>query len=437
MRIPANPDSPPPPPFGGGGDAPGGGCGGGGADLGSRVLNGVLATHFSLPAHVSLGQSRALGLEYLSSRAHPAPVFVNRSTVPALSVVPKKVSYTASLGALELGERVFVDTASLNEFEDELLLTPLQVDASQLPTGVYDYLFEAASHFPASFRSTPRRADVTAEPRPVMVVNGTDSPYGAGWTLRELERLYVQPDQSVLLVEGSGRALRFGNAGNTYRDLLMSDPVRRPFYYLRLGEAQAPTACEDIEGFTGSVDEVRCETVCAGDPACCAARAEPGYGATVTTYHPYASFHSTCGIPGAIAGDADTALRLTSGPILFTSTEIKNDLSFMNRNDASVEFWTRFDRYQEAVWLISNWGGQSHRTYRIATNTRGEITCRIRHGGGVAPGRRRHAAGNGGAGGGAHRPGLGPGQRNQPRAGGASRRGREHVHRRRGPALDG
>jgi hypothetical protein len=66
------------------------------------LQNGCLGVEFSLPSYRSLGIPRALKFIYKSNRANPQPLIPFNATISARAAVPPKLSYSLSVGGVEL-----------------------------------------------------------------------------------------------------------------------------------------------------------------------------------------------------------------------------------------------------------------------------------------------------------------------------------------------
>lgn len=75
----------------------------------------------------------------------------------------------------------------------------VQFDAGPFATGQYAFTHTFSCHFPISRRSSPFSDRV-------IVQNETQSPFGAGWTLAGLHKLYQNDDGSLLLTMGNHSA---------------------------------------------------------------------------------------------------------------------------------------------------------------------------------------------------------------------------------------
>jgi YD repeat-containing protein len=120
---------------------------------------------------------------------------------------PPSVSYSAAVGGVDLGQTAFVDTRALTTSIGPRLA--VDFDAGALTTGTYTTGFQVTSNFTGSAMSARDDNRLT-------VINSVDSPFGAGWGLAGLSRLYPAADGAVLLVGGNGMSVRYAPpaAGN-------------------------------------------------------------------------------------------------------------------------------------------------------------------------------------------------------------------------------
>src|SRR5262249_52467149 len=92
----------------------------------------------------------------------------------------------------------------------------LQADLSGAPTGVFTYTLTMAVQ---RFDGAPSSGPATVSTGSIVHVNPRTSPLGSGWGLKGLQQLVVNPDGSVLLIDGDGTALLFTpptSAGEPY-----------------------------------------------------------------------------------------------------------------------------------------------------------------------------------------------------------------------------
>ena len=181
-------------------DNPSCGCGDEEKDAGSSVntRSGWLKTDFALPSYQSLSNDRSLSFIYRSEQAYPKPVVPFDYTIPVRSAVPPTISYGVSVGGVLQNEHTFISTVGLSESIDENLHTAVQIDGRMLPTGIYPYDITLQSNYPFTSVGT----NIVGE---INIVNKQSSSFGAGWSLAGLNRLVATGNDSVLIVDGSGR----------------------------------------------------------------------------------------------------------------------------------------------------------------------------------------------------------------------------------------
>ncbi len=168
----------------------------------TSVSSGELTETHVLPGYRSFDAVRSLSLVYGSLRADPQPIISTTMTVPVRAALPPRISARLSVGGVDQGQPVFTTSAGLNEDANETIRQAVQFDAGDLPTGLYPYELTLTSHYPMSGVAT-KVADQ------IVIQNERTSAFGAGWTLSELQRLYKQSDDEVLLVSGDGTTARF------------------------------------------------------------------------------------------------------------------------------------------------------------------------------------------------------------------------------------
>ncbi len=170
------------------------------------LYSGVTSTFVNTPAYVSRNTPRAVSFVYNSQRAWPE--FVVPFDVAPQSGGAPVISYELNVAGFTPGAPTFVDPATLTA-GDGSFRGAATFDGSGLTTGLYPYQLRITSHYAISSIST-RRQDAFS------VVAGTESPFGVGWGIAGLQRLYPQPDGRVLLVDGDGSSMAFRNPTNSY-----------------------------------------------------------------------------------------------------------------------------------------------------------------------------------------------------------------------------
>lgn len=157
---------------------------------------------YSTPAYVSMDVPRSITVVYSSARADPR-VLVEVDATDASATPPDKMSIALLDGA---GAAVRLTNGGTENFyaagTSQALRLAGQFDASGLATGAYTYTVRVRSWWGTRYTETKI-------PVRVLVVNERESPFGAGWSIAGLQRLYPQNDGSVVIAEGGGRAVFF------------------------------------------------------------------------------------------------------------------------------------------------------------------------------------------------------------------------------------
>jgi RHS repeat-associated protein len=160
-----------------------------------------------LPAIRTLNKTRVPTLMYNSAHAAPYPVVAANVTVTSQPT-------TGVEAILKIGgvQRASGQWAGSDWAANSTRRIALGFDASSLyATGIYDYTLEVATLYPTRYATT-----VSGK---LIIVNrssSTYSPFGIGWWLAGLERVYVTGSDR-LWVGGDGSARRYAAAGtNTW-----------------------------------------------------------------------------------------------------------------------------------------------------------------------------------------------------------------------------
>ncbi len=173
------------------------------------VYDGCIKTEFSIPSYTSLGENHTMTFVYKSDRAYPQIILPFEMTIPTRAAVPPQASYQLSIAGINWGDRIYLDTADLSENQDETLRGTVAGDASYLATGVYPYNLQFTSHYASSQISSNSGGAI-------IVISGQESPFGPGWEISGLQRIFNQQDGTILISEGSGKATRFNSGAFIY-----------------------------------------------------------------------------------------------------------------------------------------------------------------------------------------------------------------------------
>lgn len=213
----------------------------------TALSSGNLAIAHDLAPYFSLNRSHSLRLIYNSETADPRPVVTSRTTILRRAAVPPRVSAGIAVGGVDFGTQLFTDTSGLSENLDETIYQAVQVDASGLGSGSYPYRLRLTSLYSSSSVSSFQAGQI-------LVNNQGVSPFGAGWGVSGLQRLLVQNDRSLVLIDGDGGVMRFAPAPSLDNGLEMqmfdtSNPVgavANGFAGLTPGTFRATTSDQSI-----------------------------------------------------------------------------------------------------------------------------------------------------------------------------------------------
>jgi YD repeat-containing protein len=140
-----------------------------------------------------------LALQYRSTAADARPVFAERFTLDPSRPVPPTVSARLTFNGLQ-GAAVYYDTSLLNP--GDILQVALQGDATSLATGRYGWQIDVTANY-----GTPVTTTLTGS---VNVINNAGSPFGSGWSLLNVQRLWPVSG-GVILEYGAGLSSWFAN----------------------------------------------------------------------------------------------------------------------------------------------------------------------------------------------------------------------------------
>lgn len=163
---------------------------------------------YTTPAYVSLDVPRSVTLLYSSEQASPTG-FVQVDADANSATAPEKMSIFVRNAS---GRRVRFANGRTETFYiagPDITRLAAQWDASDLPTGAYDYTVVVRNWWGTEYRES-------TQPVRVLIVNEQDSPFGAGWSAAGLQRLHAQSDSSVVLTAGDGSALYFAKTDTGY-----------------------------------------------------------------------------------------------------------------------------------------------------------------------------------------------------------------------------
>jgi RHS repeat-associated protein len=176
--------------------------------LGGGVANecGDLRVVHPLPAVRVLNRARSPTLVYNHNHARPY-IIVAAHVTPSPGARPDTVRAYLTVGSVAATRR-WPGWPS-----DTAQRVGVGVEAQTMPTGVYDYRLDVV----AEWNGSAARDTLRSQSGKLAHVNRNGSTFGAGWWLAGVERLHLQPgDSLVLWVGGDGSARIYrGAAGGT------------------------------------------------------------------------------------------------------------------------------------------------------------------------------------------------------------------------------
>jgi RHS repeat-associated protein len=169
----------------------------GGPNASLGLTEGDVQTSHALPAY-NPGVA-SLGLVYSSVAADARPIFITHFQIDPSQAVPPTVKAQLTFNGVP-GTTVWYTTSSLNP--GDIMEIPLQGDATALATGRYSWSIAVTANY-----GTPVTTTYSGN---VDIVNSSGSPFGAGWTLNNLQRIWPVTG-GVILEEPGGLSLWFAN----------------------------------------------------------------------------------------------------------------------------------------------------------------------------------------------------------------------------------
>jgi len=192
-----------------------------------EAYSGALVEAHELAPYQSLGESRGLILQYDSERADPQQVVKMQAEYDLVLVAgfaqrPRIVRMMANLqvsrGSFSVQAPGFAGGQRGLSGGEHFWQLPanspgtvgmaLGIDMRDYPSGVYD--FTASGGVVRSVDGGDFTGSMLSSTGSFVMVNSIDSPFGAGWGLAGLDHLVVNPDGSVLLIDGAGHEVVFG-----------------------------------------------------------------------------------------------------------------------------------------------------------------------------------------------------------------------------------
>ena len=164
----------------------------------ANLEEGSLYITHSLPPYRSLGQNRSLSLTYSSVTADPRPIIALDSTLARRAAVPNTFSTRLKVGGVQQGGEIFTNSSSLPEDSESTSRLSVQFDASNLVTGRYPFEATVFSNYLNSSVGGISTGNV-------IVVNRSDSAFGIGWAITEIQQLHVHLPVVFCLLAATAR----------------------------------------------------------------------------------------------------------------------------------------------------------------------------------------------------------------------------------------
>lgn len=161
---------------------------------------GDMSVAHNLVSYRSLGIDRSLRFVYHSKHAKPN-AFVSRLWTPGnLAPSPLNMSTKLKVAGIEQGPEIFHAGPPCSGFSCPLGRFPRVIDGTAFATGIYPVELTLSCNFPISRRDAVHN-------QTVQMINQIDSPFGAGWSLKGLEKIHRTQTGDLLLTDGSTEGL--------------------------------------------------------------------------------------------------------------------------------------------------------------------------------------------------------------------------------------
>jgi RHS repeat-associated protein len=156
--------------------------------------------------YVSMDAPRSVTLVYHGDRVAPRPFILIEMEHPTGATLPTDFRFEAKLNGTSV---TFLNSEQVLHFQPAYgrLRIGGQFDASGYATAVYPLQIIVTSLYGSDLRQTVINTKLT-------IVNEAQSLIARGWTVRGLQRLYVQGDGSLLITDGTGSAAYFAKVCN-------------------------------------------------------------------------------------------------------------------------------------------------------------------------------------------------------------------------------
>jgi YD repeat-containing protein len=191
----------------------------------ASAFSGAVSDDRALVSYQSQGAVRGVNLHYDSIRANPNEIIHvggRFSNITAKDQVATKVTLlangiaqtiaglsTSQVSGLSGGERMW-QIPSLQGNTPAVFDVSTQVDLSHLASGQYQYQIDAGTRGIRAWTNSNGDSVIavlgttSSSQKKIAVVNDSNSVFGRGWNISGLQKLIVDKDNSVLLIDGDG-----------------------------------------------------------------------------------------------------------------------------------------------------------------------------------------------------------------------------------------
>lgn len=164
-------------------------------------FEGNLAETYTLPGYRAFNRMQQISLAYNSAAADPTIIVSGDVTIADNASLPETVQTRIDLSGLAIDDsgnwtpRLGVDGSEPALVGETVTLRQsMPFDATGLSQGRYDYTYYSSASYACSTVSGVYRGEL-------YVQNRTDSPYGQGWSIDELQTLVQRPDGKVAIID--------------------------------------------------------------------------------------------------------------------------------------------------------------------------------------------------------------------------------------------
>ncbi|WP_415400639.1 PKD domain-containing protein [Tateyamaria sp. SN3-11] len=164
-------------------------------------FEGNLNENYTLPGYRAFNRMQEISLAYNSAAADPTVIVSGDVTISETASLPETVQTRIDLSGLAIDDsgnwtpRLGLNGAAPALLGEAVTLRQsMPFDATGLSEGRYDYTYYSSASYACSTVSGVYRGEL-------YVQNQTESPYGQGWSIDELQKLVQRPDGKVAIID--------------------------------------------------------------------------------------------------------------------------------------------------------------------------------------------------------------------------------------------